>query len=207
MDQGRTSTGDATDHSAANVLPWFWRFHILFWLLYWGLNIVFARVSGYSAGIYDVLFIVLSVALFGVTFGFHRLYPAYGARMSVWRVCLHLCWMLPLSAAIVQIGLAAIGAMVLRAFLTTPPDLSPFGIGPAIVYTMNTTIIMVLWCLIYLLYAEWVRRRKAEREYWENQLRLRELELQFLRSQINSHFLFNTLNNIRALGWFKPLLR
>jgi LytS/YehU family sensor histidine kinase len=105
---------------------------------------------------------------------------------------------LPLSAVLVQIVVGVTAFLAIRLYQPSLP-IGPASVGAFVGYAMNTTIILMVWCLVYLLHAEWTKRRLAEREHWENEIRLRDLELQFLRSQINSHFVFNALNNIRSL--------
>ena len=68
-----------------------------------------------------------------------------------------------------------------------------------LVYAINYCIMLGLWCTIYLLRAEFQKRRNSEIAHWQLQAQLKENELQFLRSQINSHFLFNAINNLRTL--------
>lgn len=191
-----------TDNTPSKL---YWRFQLGFWGGYWLLNLVYARVWGYSSFSYDGLFVVLSVLLFGLTHGYRRLYTRYGRQKSVAALCLHLAWLLPASAVLLQMLFGAFASAWVRFFPAVDPAAiatrySDMRYTDALVgYVINTTIILMLWCLITLLRIEWLRRRNAEREYWQNELRLREAELQFLRSQINSHFLFNALNNIRSL--------
>jgi hypothetical protein len=178
----------------------YWRFQFIFWAAYWVLNLVFARAWGYEFWLYDVLFGLISVVLFAVTHGFRYLYLRYGQREPVRVVCLHLIWLLPLSAALAQLTIAVSTYLIfIIASVSGPGDVTLSAAGAFVGYVINTTIILTLWCLVCLLRVEWVKRSGAERDYWQNQLRLREVELQFLRSQVNSHFLFNALNNIRAL--------
>ncbi len=178
----------------------YWRFQIMFWGTYWLLNMVFSRAWGFSSWVYDVMFVALSLLLFGVTHGYRWLYLRHGARISARAVWLHLIWLLPLSALLVQLAYGAGIYLLARPVLQKTPGAGALsGSGPLLGYVINTTIILLVWCLITLLRQEWLRRRSAERDYWQNQVRLREVELQFLRSQINSHFLFNALNNIRSL--------
>jgi two-component sensor histidine kinase len=178
----------------------YWRFQLGFWGGYWLLNLVYARVWGFSAPFYDALFVLLSLLLFAATHGFRWLYVQHGQQKSVASVCLHLVWLLPVSATLLQLLYGALIYGWLSFFPTSDPAHGQ-GRNPnaSVGYIINTTIILMVWCLITLLRIEWLRRRNAERDYWQNQLRLREVELQFLRSQINSHFLFNALNNIRSL--------
>ena len=51
--------------------------------------------------------------------------------------------------------------------------------------------------LLYCIVREWIRTRIIERRLSEEKL---SLELRFLKSQINPHFLFNTLNNLYSLA-------
>jgi two-component system LytT family sensor kinase len=187
----------AASHSPSRQ---YWRFQLIFWGAYWVLNLIFSRSWGYSSLFYDLLFIPLSFVMLAVTHGYRWLYVQYGQHKTIAGICWHLLWLLPLSAAAIQILIALITRVYLlnfSAYNPAGPQLST--IGAFVGYIINTTFILMVWCLICLLRLEWARRIDAERDYWQNQLRLREVELQFLRSQINSHFLFNTLNNIRSL--------
>lgn len=52
-------------------------------------------------------------------------------------------------------------------------------------------------CMAWFFAKEWVRNEKLKRELIETQLTT---ELNFLKSQINPHFLFNTLNNLFSIA-------
>lgn len=177
----------------------YWRFQLVFWGIYWVVNLIFARAWGYDAVMYDGIFVLLSAGLLAITHGYRWLYLRVGSHRSVRAICLHLLWLLPLSALLTQVLLSVLLYAGFRLLGTQVENPGTSAVGALIGYSMNTSFILMLWCLICLLRVEWSKRRAAERDYWQNQLRLREVELQFLRSQINSHFLFNALNNIRAL--------
>jgi signal transduction histidine kinase len=184
----------------ASISPYYWRFQLMFWGIYWVLNLVYARAFGYSSVFYDGLFVVLSLLLFATTHTLRWLYLHYGQHKPAALLCLHLLWLLPASAVLCQLLFGLFIYTYLQLLPADNPAGAQLGSASALLgYIINTTLILMLWCAICLLHSEWLRRRNAERDYWQNQVRLREVELQFLRSQINSHFLFNALNNIRSL--------
>ncbi len=71
------------------------------------------------------------------------------------------------------------------------------------VYTINTllpSIFMVGFSIVYKAIEDWIKNDAIQRELTEQKT---QAELQFLKSQINPHFLFNSLNNIYALAYKK----
>ena len=66
-------------------------------------------------------------------------------------------------------------------------------------YVANTILVMVIWTTIYFAYQFVQNNRKNEIEKLELKAALNEAELAILKNQINPHFLFNALNNIRSL--------
>ncbi len=66
-------------------------------------------------------------------------------------------------------------------------------------YTANTLLVMVIWASIYFIYQMVQNNRQNEIERLELKAALNEAELAILKNQINPHFLFNALNNIRSL--------
>jgi len=63
-------------------------------------------------------------------------------------------------------------------------------------YIFFSTFLVGLSSSIYSIFREWLR---SQREKQELQKQTLTSELRFLKSQINPHFLFNTLNNLYAL--------
>ena len=64
---------------------------------------------------------------------------------------------------------------------------------------LNTNFILWIWSLLYVIFHMFDITKRGEREKWELQTAVKEAELMALKAQINPHFLFNSLNNIRAL--------
>jgi signal transduction histidine kinase len=176
------------------------RFQLIFWGGYWLLNIAYAQNWGYRSWLTLALFGFLSCMLAGTTHGYRHLYLRYGLDKTLGGIGLHLMWLLPLSALSIVVAMSLASYASLRLL----PVAGPSAVGPwswpiFVTYIVNSIFILGIWSLICLWRAESQRRGSAERDHWRNEIRLREVELQFLRSQINSHFLFNALNNIRAL--------
>lgn len=60
-------------------------------------------------------------------------------------------------------------------------------------------MIMLIWCLLYFGYHLVRHYHFSEIEKWRLKAEINKAQLDVLKLQINPHFIFNTLNNIRAL--------
>lgn len=177
----------------------YWRFQFAFWGTYCLLNIFFGWNWGYSSWVTQALFVLLSGLFIGTTHVYRHLYLRHGRDKSVGTIALHFLWLLPLSALLIVMTTSALSYALMQAMPRASQSIGPWSWAIFVTYVVNSAFILGIWSLIGLWRAETLRRRAAETEHWKNEVRLREVELQFLRSQINSHFLFNALNNIRAL--------
>jgi len=70
---------------------------------------------------------------------------------------------------------------------------------------LSTTLLMILWNAIYFTYHFFKKSIDQELHNLQLQSSQNEIELKTLRSQLNPHFLFNSLNSIRALIDLEPV--
>lgn len=176
------------------------RAQLLFWGVYFVLNLLFMRLWGVHLTPFIILmFLWLSIVLGGISHGFRYLYKTRAQHWTLLKTSLHLIWLIPAAALIAQI----IVSSFIYSLHTLTPQIAegaqPVSAGGLLGYTINYCILLGLWSTIYLLRSEFKKRRNSEIAYWQVQAQLKENELQFLRSQINSHFLFNAINNLRSL--------
>jgi two-component sensor histidine kinase len=98
-------------------------------------------------------------------------------------------------AAAIVIGVAPF----LAAFFATPLDPAPW----TTVFLFHAFIVLG-WILIYHGYRYLQGVRRAEADKWRLEVAARETELRALRTQLNPHFLFNSLNSLRGLVTENP---
>ncbi len=66
-------------------------------------------------------------------------------------------------------------------------------------YLYNWSKYILYWALVYHLFQYWERSLEAEKVKYQLQATLKENQYQNLKTQLNPHFLFNSLNSIRTL--------
>lgn len=66
-------------------------------------------------------------------------------------------------------------------------------------YVFYCALILMLWSTLYLTISLFRQRQQQEVDKWKLVAALRDTELQALKAQINPHFVFNSLNNIRSM--------
>lgn len=173
----------------------FWTLHILGWLIF---TIVNGGVNGYFSGSKSVVLINSLVGLWGflITLGYRRyIHKAGWKDYSLSQLVLPAL----LGTLIVSCIWMAISALV-----------AYYGIYflegqrvPLWILFLNGTIsgllIIAIWTALYFSYHFFRRYTQAEVEKWKLEATLKEAQLAGLRTQINPHFMFNALNNIRAL--------
>lgn len=173
----------------------FWTLHILGWLIF---TLVNGGLNGYLNGSQFVLVINSLVGLWGflVTLGFR----AYIHRAG-WKNYSLSELVLPALTGILVVStiwmMLSAGAAYLGVYLVNAPP------TPLWILFVNGMIsgllITTVWTALYFSYHFFRRYTQAEIEKWKLEATLKEAQLAGLRTQINPHFMFNALNNIRAL--------
>ncbi len=69
----------------------------------------------------------------------------------------------------------------------------------ATVSTVNSSFVIFMWSVLYFGFHFFHTFKQAEIDRWKLESAAKEAELIALKSQVNPHFLFNSLNNIRGL--------
>ncbi len=101
---------------------------------------------------------------------------------------------------LIIISILANGIVVGYTMLTTDIiDVENFSPLVFLLFSFQTFVYFSLWMAVYLIIYFFRNYKKEEVEKWQLQTAVKDAELIALKAQINPHFLFNALNNIRAL--------
>ncbi len=175
--------------------PWYWFWQCLGWGLVGGIFLL----AGFSVSRPHLWVVPVSMGVGG-------LICSHLLRIAILRLrnrghswigftSLLLLWITFLGVGMTGFthGLAAFFAPELLARSTLPPLLS------LSVPVVETSVLFIGWAGLYLGIAYFRGYHKAERARLELAAAVKEAELRVLKSQINPHFLFNSLNTLRAL--------
>jgi sensor histidine kinase YesM len=163
-------------------------FHVLFWLILFGIMIYSGHLE--MPWLLATVTSAINLIFFGVIvyFNLYYLFPKYLKEKNLW----------------IHIGLLLAGAIILTPIKTLSlfyassgnTRLQSFYIQNQL-YIFLSTFFVALSSTIYQIMTEWVKQQRDKKELENKTL---QSELNFLKSQINPHFLFNTLNSLYALS-------
>ncbi|WP_310397650.1 histidine kinase [Hymenobacter sp.] len=178
----------------------YWSLQVVGWGLYGLLGValysIFGRFAWFIVQLELVVVVVLILLSHGLRFWVRR---RGWLRLSVLALLPRLLVAHVLVAGLSQgliIGLVA--ALVRAPAGSQPAPLMYLG------YALQVFFVMWLWSTIYFGLHYLDDYRRADIDKWKLAAAVREAEMRTLKAQINPHFLFNGLNNIRALVLENP---
>jgi hypothetical protein len=184
--------------------------NILFWLMVFVVKAPsVAYVSGYPSWVYYglIIYYILFLAILSYVHNgiiLHRLlfkkkYFLYAVTCFAWLFLVSYLYVLNIKwLSNTFPGLEAMRMSVVMSPLT--PDTSFSGVLNDL---QTYFFIMLMWLFIFALLGIYYQTRQTMRNMEQALLLHREAELSFLKSQLNPHFLFNTLNNLYGLALLK----
>ena len=182
----------------------YWMLQIMGWTLYGVLGGVLAVIFGK----YSSLIIPIEVIVAGTLLGFSHLLWGYVRRHGWTR--LPLAALLP-RLFVAHLGIAVASQVIIGLLVTallfvihSPNYGKGFPWLQYVGYAANTFFVLWLWSAAYFSLHYFDSLRQAEIEKWKLAAAVRDAEMRTLKAQINPHFLFNGLNNIRALVLENP---
>lgn len=176
----------------------YWICQIGGWLLYTLFTLAMIAIFGGTANL-TVPNIILQLIILVVLIVFSHGFRVYIIRKH-W-ILLKPIELIPrifIGTLIVSI-LAQITIHLFIYLLTPLEGIAPFNFSAFIGYIFNVYVVLLLWSAIYFFIKFTQKNNQNEIEKLALKSDLQEAELMILKNQINPHFLFNALNNIRSL--------
>lgn len=173
------------------------------WAAYGVVSVLMARTFAGDEGSsgFTLVSVVLAVLLFAASTALRAHAVARGwLDREPAAIAGRLLLAVALLAACVQVGVAvALQGSLRLGWVELPRSSTPYSLGAAFGYWINTVIILGLWTAAWA--GAWLlrRARHSELESLRAQSERHALELDALRARLNPHFVFNALNNLRAL--------
>lgn len=172
------------------------------WSVYGVLNgLLFYVFAGGSSGMVAIA-LLLAIAGWAVTLAMRHLAHAQAwLALPPLRMGLRLLAAVLMGAALMQVVVSGGVALLHGAGLVRFPgdNQSDFRLVAMIGYWLNTVLLLSVWTVAWLGMRALRRSRQDELTRLRMQAENRELELDALRARLNPHFVFNALNNLRAL--------
>ena len=174
----------------------YWLFQSIGWCIYAliGVFIAFLFYDDIDIWVVLVQFFGAAIMLLSTHLLRHKMKQEGWLKLKIQKLILRL---LP---ALIILSIIANGIVVGYTILTT--DIIPLDkISPTVflLFTFQTFVYFCLWTAVYLIIYFFRNYKQEEVEKWQLQTAVKDAELIALKAQINPHFLFNALNNIRAL--------
>lgn len=171
------------------------------WSLYTGFNL-FLTVAfiGFSSGM-SLISVTLGIVLFLISGGIRAL----ALRQGWWNhggiaLALRLLLAIVLGAAMAQLAVAAVLLPALRlGWVTMPGGMADYRPLATLSYWLNTMVVLAMWTGGWAAFHGMRRARHSELARLRAEAERNAMERDALRARLNPHFVFNALNNLRAL--------
>lgn len=164
-------------------------YHSIYWLVYLFIITFFQSIAGsYAYGFYfSNELIKIAFYAIGVYFNLFYLIPNYLTNKKFVIYCILL--------VLVTIILTPLQVFFLYIKVNQFPEYQ-ITLKQSQPWFFILTFLVVSLSTVFKIISDWVRHQRERKELQTESM---QSELRFLRSQINPHFLFNTLNNLYAL--------
>lgn len=171
----------------------YWTCQFVGWTLYAAINLFFFKLS-YNTNFKDILLFLIWLPL-GITIT--HAYRFIVLKYNVLKV--NLFFQIPIiiaSSLIMSILFFIINIGIVNLFSHTAEQIDLLAATSKI---LSLVLIFIIWSVIYFGFHFFDNYKKTEIQNLRLEANTKEVELNKLKSQLNPHFMFNSMNSIRAL--------
>lgn len=171
----------------------YWTCQFVGWTLYAAINLFFFKLS-YNTNFKDILLFLIWLPL-GITIT--HAYRFIILRYHVLKV--NLFFQIPIiivSSLIMSILFFIINIGIVNLFSQTSEQIDLLAATSKI---LSLVLIFIIWSVIYFGFHFFDNYKRTEIQNLRLEANTKEVELNKLKSQLNPHFMFNSMNSIRAL--------
>lgn len=180
----------------------YWIAQIVGWLVYVLIVGIFNRLNGNTIT-RELFFSLLSIYFIGLSIS--HFYRSLIVKLNYMRLSVsHLIPRIIISVLLFGIVVYFVQSLVLEVLIAGSQY--TFEIVDAFPKIINWALLFLLWSLLYFLFHFINNYKKEEIKNLKWQAAKNEIELNKIKSQLNPHFIFNSMNSIRALVDENPQL-
>jgi hypothetical protein len=178
-----------------------WLWQCLFWSGYGALSLfLVGQYVKPTSGIVMIM-VLVTVGLFAASEAVRKVVLTRGwLDLAGWPLMWRILLFVPFCATLLQVLIfVVVRVTVTFGWVTMPPGGGDYRLGAAVGYVVNTSIMLWLWSAAWITWQYVQRYRQGEVAKWRAEAAQAKLELDVLKAQVNPHFMFNALNNLRAM--------